>query len=192
MLYHHFGIILINLFRPFFQNIGHHMKNDGFTINDIHNDKILREVFQKFVSQFYVNHTEPLDEEEDILSKIPFHMSTKRIVLKKNNVTYVKLRFHDIHEWDRILSECFGRPISVHSNNMTSAKKNIYPVYKKFLEQNQIIPREFYELCFLWSGSLVRRLRNNFTLRIHIHYHILIFILEDVQKCIFSKMYPFP
>jgi len=131
----------------FFQNLSHHMRNNGYTMDHAHDDIILRDTFLKYIANYDKNNEEPLDEEEnDVLREIPFDYQNGRTLVSQNNKTYIKLRFCDLPKWGNILSECLQRPITIHNNNMTE-HKTIFPLYKQFLERENIIPMNFYE----WS-----------------------------------------
>ena len=49
------------------------------------------------------------------------------------NMIFIKLLFKDIHKWDILLSEIFGKPITIHNENL-SKNKDYYHLYEQFKE----------------------------------------------------------
>jgi len=55
-----------------------------------------------------------------------FDFVKKYNIVQYKNVTIIKLRFEDINEWGNILSEIFGKPITIFNENMSDNKKYAY------------------------------------------------------------------
>ena len=49
-------------------------------------------------------------------------------------MVFIKLRFAEINQWERILSEIFGKKIRVQSSNMSNEKtySALYSLFKEF------------------------------------------------------------
>jgi len=62
-------------------------------------------------------------------------------MIKQDNKIFIKLLFKDINNWDKILSEIFGKNIIIHNDNLTENKEYNY-LYKKFKE-NYKIPKHY-------------------------------------------------
>lgn len=68
----------------------------------------------------------------------------KRFVIKKeNNIIFVKLHFNDISNWGTILSNIWGRPITIISDNL-STNKHYHKLYTLFKKQYKL-PKEFLD-----------------------------------------------
>lgn len=83
----------------------------------------------------------PLDEEFPILSDLPF--VNKYIRLDINDITYIKLRFKDINNWEEYLSEILGRQIKLYPENLSQNKEYVdkYDNIKK----NFVISQEMFD-----------------------------------------------
>jgi hypothetical protein len=62
-----------------------------------------------------------------------FNFVQKYNLLKYKNITFIKLRFEDIKEWDKILSSIFKKKIKIYNDNLSENKKyiNQYNIIKK-------------------------------------------------------------
>ena len=120
----------------FFQNLNilDYSKNIKDLINDfntvflnIENYHSINEVFDYF--------------KIDNFNKFDFE---KRYNLYKHkNINIIKLRFADINDWNKILSEIFQKEIIIYSDNI-SENKEYKDVYKKFKKQYKI-PKDYLE-----------------------------------------------
>jgi hypothetical protein len=54
-----------------------------------------------------------------------FNFVQKYNLLKYKNITFIKLRFEDIKEWDTILSSIFKKNIKIYNDNLSENKKYI-------------------------------------------------------------------
>jgi hypothetical protein len=72
-----------------------------------------------------------------------FDFEKKYLLIKYENLNIIKLRFSDINEWDKILSEIFNREIILEPDNL-SKNKEYYNNYNHFLE-NIKIPRKYFD-----------------------------------------------
>jgi hypothetical protein len=70
-----------------------------------------------------------------------FDFDKKYGTYKHENMVFIKLRFCDISDWDKILSDIFGKEITIFSANL-SENKEYYDLYKKFKSQYKV-PRFF-------------------------------------------------
>jgi hypothetical protein len=62
-----------------------------------------------------------------------FDFNKKYNLLIYKNIHFIKVRFNDISNWNKILSDIFKKQIIIHSENISSTKKyaNIYNNFKK-------------------------------------------------------------
>jgi hypothetical protein len=70
-----------------------------------------------------------------------FDFDKKYGMYQHENMVFIKLRFCDINNWGKILSEIFGKKITLFSDNL-SEHKEYYELYKEFKSQFKI-PRSF-------------------------------------------------
>jgi hypothetical protein len=70
-----------------------------------------------------------------------FDFEKKYAIREHNNITFIKLRFSDIDEWDKILSNAFDKKMTLKSDNL-SINKKYAEIYKKF-KQEYRIPKQF-------------------------------------------------
>ena len=100
----------------FFQNYQENNYSIDYIINQI--DK------QIYFSEEYVSINEIFD-----YFKIPhfdsFNFVQKYNLLKYKNITFIKLRFEDIKEWDTILSSIFKKNIKIYNDNLSENKTYI-------------------------------------------------------------------
>lgn len=71
-----------------------------------------------------------------------FDFKKKYFLTKYKNVNIIKIRFSDINEWDKILSNIFNMPITMCSDNL-SQNKSYYDNYLNVL-QNIKIPKHYF------------------------------------------------
>ena len=128
----------------FFQNIGKYISNyTKKTVEElisIFNEKILYNLEE------YHSIDEALDH-YNVPSFNYFDFEKKYNIIKKDNITFVKLRFNDIHDWTTILSEIFEKNITIYNNNLTS-DKIINKLYNEFKEQYKV-PEKYLNLYLL-------------------------------------------
>lgn len=70
-----------------------------------------------------------------------FDFDKKYGIHQHENMVFIKLRFCDINNWDKILSDIFGKEITLHSDNLTE-QKEYYELYKEFKAQYKV-PKSF-------------------------------------------------
>lgn len=66
-----------------------------------------------------------------------FDFDKKYGTYKHENMVFIKLRFCDISDWDKILSDIFGEKITIFPDNL-SEHKEYYELYKEFKSQYKI------------------------------------------------------
>ena len=115
----------------FFQNYQENKYSIDYIINQI--DK------QICFSEEYVSINEIFD-----YFKIPhfdsFNFVQKYNLLKYKNITFIKLRFEDIKDWNKILSFIFKKPITMYNDNLSENKKynNELNIIKKNISNTRI------------------------------------------------------
>ena len=62
-------------------------------------------------------------------------------IIKRDNKTFIKVLFKDLTKWKTILSEIFGKQITLYSDNLTENKEE-YNLYKQFKELYKI-PKDY-------------------------------------------------
>jgi len=72
-----------------------------------------------------------------------FDFKKKYYILKHKNFNFIKIRFCDIDNWDKILSDIFNKKITIYNDNETK-NKNYYQLYKEF-NKNIKIPKNHFE-----------------------------------------------
>jgi hypothetical protein len=70
-----------------------------------------------------------------------FDFDKKYGINQYENMVFIKLRFCDIDDWDKILSNIFGKEITMYSDNLSETKE-YYELYKEFKDQYKI-PKYF-------------------------------------------------
>ena len=62
-----------------------------------------------------------------------FNFDKKYITKNYENITFIKIRFQEISEWDSILSKIFNKKIKMVTHNLTETKEifNLYTEFKK-------------------------------------------------------------
>lgn len=124
----------------FFQNIHIHVEN--YKSSPI---KKLIDVFNKKL----LNRIEEYHSINEVLSyyKVPlfskFDFESSYNIANVNNIVFIKILFKDIKNWDKILSDIFGKKIVMHSQNVTSDKK-INELYVKFKEKYRV-PKSYID-----------------------------------------------
>ena len=67
----------------------------------------------------------------------------KELIVNNNKQLYIKLRFKEINDWDKILSQIFNKDIKMSSENLSENKpyKNTYKLFKKYYK----VPEEYLD-----------------------------------------------
>jgi len=60
-----------------------------------------------------------------------FDFDNKYNIIEKDNIIFIKIRFNDINDWNKILSNIFNKDIIIYPDNLTE-NKDIYTLYNKF------------------------------------------------------------
>lgn len=114
----------------FFENIRNHLPNykelSIESIIDYFNAKLLvrLEEYHSIDEAFKYFRVEPFSK---------FDFEKKYIAENYENITFIKIRFQEINEWEDILSKIFNRPIIMINRNLTQTKEifNLYTEFKK-------------------------------------------------------------
>jgi len=121
-----------------------------------HTNRLLIPWFKKFKKDIGV----------DIFSK-EFNMEDKYNIYKETDKTIITLRFEDIAEWDKILSNIFGREIILKSSNVSKDKvynklyKQFRKNYKYTKEEIQIIDTTDH-LSYFYTPDEIEGFKNNY------------------------------
>lgn len=124
----------------FFQNITIHLPN--------FNDLKIEEIIEKFNNNFFYK-IEEYHSINEILNYFnienfnEFNFKNKYVKKNYKNIEFIKIRFQDINEWDKILSNIFNTNIEIHSNNLTKDKE-IYELYEEF-KRHYKVPKNYLE-----------------------------------------------
>ena len=97
-------------------------------------------------THIYTEDYEPLDEMLEYFSISPlkkFNFEQKFELITYKNIVFIKLRFHEINEWDKLLSKIFKKNVTIIDKNK-SENKNYYEIYEKFKKIYRI-PKEYLE-----------------------------------------------
>lgn len=117
----------------FFQNITIHVPNYLDVTIDV-----LNIIFNQKVSNIEEYH--PLEKIMTLMN-LPlfnsFDFNKSYNIIEHDNITFIKIRFSDIDNWDKILSEIFNKEIMIHPNNLTD-NKPIAKLYNEFKQQYKI------------------------------------------------------
>lgn len=70
-----------------------------------------------------------------------FNFEKKYISKNYENITFVKIRFQEINEWEYILSDIFNKPINMKKRNLTETKE-IFNLYTEF-KQIYKVPKSY-------------------------------------------------
>jgi hypothetical protein len=151
-------IYIIDSYRlPIERKISSFFQNINLYIPD-YNNKSITELIDIFNNDFlmvleeYHSINEILDHYK--LSHFDkFNFEKKYVLQKKDNLIFIKIRFHDINNWENILSEIFNRSIILYPDNLTS-NKSIHNLYKEFKEIYKV-PKKYIENC------LINNIENN-------------------------------
>lgn len=112
----------------FFQNITHHLPN--------YRTLSIQDMIAWFNDNFIFHHEEYHSINEaltyynlPLFTKFDF---TKRYnIMQYKNITFIKILFNHIQNWENILSQIFQKKIIMHNDNLTKNKET-YGLYKKF------------------------------------------------------------
>jgi hypothetical protein len=126
--FHHIESILPNYKEKNMQTI---IDTFNSVLHNIEEYQSIDEVFQYF----------------NIPSFKTFDFQKKYCIKTHENITFVKIRFHEINEWSNILSTLFNTKITVRNHNLTEKKeinilyndfKSVYKIPKTYL-LNQLV-----------------------------------------------------
>ena len=133
----------------FFQNINNYINNC--------NQKTIEEIISIFNENFLYK-SEKYHSIDEVMKHygLPiftdFDFKNKYNIMKKDNITFIKIRFSEIAEWSDILSTIFEKKIVMYNDNLTSNKpiNNLYNEFKekyklpeKFLNEHLINDKTF-------------------------------------------------
>ena len=114
----------------FIQNIQYHMGEKW-------RDKSFYQIFSQFKKDYYeLENYEAIDEVFHHYRVLPFKKSDKPYDLKiHNNLVLVKLKFDNIADWGKHLSEIFNKRIKIKPDNLTKNKEtfNLYFKLKRYI-----------------------------------------------------------
>jgi len=133
----------------FFQNIVYFFNLNNpivYKIEDILklDISILITCFENIYIKNTMIHSETLEEHTRILeNNTIFDHNKKYIMCENNNVKYIKIRFNDIKNCNRILSTILEKEIIMFSENL-SELKSYNMMYKLFLDKYKIDKNVFY------------------------------------------------
>ena len=126
----------------FFNNINHYFPN----ITDVSTTDLIN-FFNK--QNVYTNQEfHPIDEimnYYNVDSFKTFDFENKYNIYKKNNIHFIKIRFNDIQNWDKILQRIFKRDINIIEDNM-SINKDYINKYIEFKKQYDV-PKDYLNNC---------------------------------------------
>jgi len=131
----------------FFQDIDHYVPNyRDCEINYLISYFNKKYIYAKNCTHIYTEDYEPLDEMMEHF-KLPalktFDCHNKFSLVQYKNLTFIKVRFHEIKIWGELLTKILGRKVVILNQNV-SETKDYNDVYEKFKEQYKI-PKEFLE-----------------------------------------------
>ena len=125
----------------FFEKIELHFNNTQLIINTYS----LARVMNRFNHIFpYIATNDYFMEKYNIVLPETFDYNKKYIMVKENNIHYIKLRLKDSSEWGTILSSLLGEQIYI-VNDYETHNKPISDLYKKFKEEYKL-PINYLEL----------------------------------------------
>ena len=120
---------------------------------NIKNDLSMENIIDTFNKDYlYIEEFQSINEVLDYY-KLPqfdkFDFEKKYNIIKHGNITFIKLLFNDISNWDVILSEIFQKQITIYKDNLTE-NRAIYNLFKEqyklpieFIYTNLIYDKEF-------------------------------------------------
>ena len=114
----------------FFENIRTHLPN----YKELSIESIIDHFNSKLLARLEEYHS--LDEVFRYFRVDPFtkfNFEKKYITKNYENITFIKIRFQEISEWDSILSKIFNKKIKMVTHNLTETKEifNLYTEFKK-------------------------------------------------------------
>ena len=126
----------------FFENLSaYHFNTTDNNILNFNMDLIIK----RFNSIFpFIGESDYFFEKYKIDVPQQFDFINKYLLVNKDNITYIKLRLCDSHEWDKILSKILKMDIVVVKDYQTENKK-IGELFKKFKEK-YCIPYNLLEI----------------------------------------------
>jgi hypothetical protein len=119
----------------FFQKIHTYLPNhENMPIQNViqyFNEKILFSSVGEHhsINEFLQNYNMPLFHK--------FNFKRQYNISNKENITFVKVLFSDISEWDKILSQVLNKEIIIHKANLTE-DKSINTLYTQFKESYRL------------------------------------------------------
>ena len=78
-----------------------------------------------------------------------FDFENKFNILKHKNLTFIKLRFEDIKEWEYILSQIFKKKIVIYNDNL-SESKSYFDIYN-IIKTTYIIPKNIIDIIIMFD-----------------------------------------
>lgn len=125
----------------FFEKMELHFNNSPQNINKYH----INRVIERFNNIFpYVAKDDYYFEKYGITPPPIFDHKKKYLLLRENNIFYIKLRLKDSSEWSNILTTILGEKIYI-INDYETTNKPIYELYKRFKEQYRL-PVNYFEM----------------------------------------------
>ena len=125
----------------FFQNITIHVPNyENINVKkliDIFNNKFIKSENYHPINEMMFNF--------GIRNFDSFNFNKKYNIKNIDNIYFIKIRFLDINEWSKILSDVLNRKIIIKNENLTNDKKinSLYKMFKKEYKVPKKILNEF-------------------------------------------------
>ena len=114
------------------------------SVEQLKNIKV-EKLIQRFNRIFpHIANNDYYREKYGLDSVMPFNFETKYILQRKNEISYIKLRLKDSHEWGRVLSGLLNTEIRIVKDYETE-NKPIKDVYKAFKDKYRL-PVNLFEL----------------------------------------------
>lgn len=125
----------------FFEKIELHFNNTQVNINTYTLPRIINRFNRIFP---YIATEDYFTEKYNIVIPETFDYTKKYVVVKEDNIHYIKLRLKDSSEWGNILTSLLGEEICIINDYETHNKPIAY-LYKKFKEEYKL-PTNYLEL----------------------------------------------